>query len=234
MKTIQLTLLLLLTAFSLHAQQREQRSINNFNAVTFEGRGELILTPADSPSLEVEAKDGVDLDKLRTYVKGRTLHIAYDRDEDDIFDLYPKVTVYLYYTDLDELTCQGIVDARSTEPIVSGSFHFTAEGVGNNRLHIRTDRLTVEMAGTVNLDLIGSAFRQVILMDGTGTLDAFELEAEEVSAEINGTGSIFLNATRSLFVDANGFGAEVKYKGNPEKKKINKSGWVKIENMARN
>jgi len=233
MRTIQLSFLLLLAALSLHAQQREQRSTDPFNAVVFEGRGELILTPAKEPALEVEAKEGVDLTKLKTYVKGRTLHISYDRDDSDIFDLYPKVTVYLYYNDLDKLTCQGIVDARTTEPIVSGTFHFTAEGVGSNRLHVNADRLTVELAGTVNLNLEGTAYREVILMDGTGTLDAFALEAQEVAAEINGTGSVFLNASESLFVDANGFGAEVKYKGNPKKKNINKSGWVKIQEMAR-
>jgi len=234
MKTIQLSILGILVSFSLFAQQREQRDIRSFNAVNFEGRGELVLIRANMPGIEIEAKEGVDLSKLETYVRNSTLHIAYDRDENDLFDLYPKVKVHLYYTTLEELNCYGIVDTRTTEPIVSGSFHFVAEGVGDNRLQVRTDRLTVEMAGTVNLDLIGSAYREVLLLDGTGTLDAFELEAQEVAAEINGTGSVFLHATESLFVNANGFGAQVKYKGNPKKKKINKSGWVRIEDLARN
>jgi hypothetical protein len=232
MRTFQLTFLLLLTSFSLFAQQREFRDIQDFNAVIFEGRGDLILTPAQNVALEVEAKDGVDLSQLKTYVRGRTLHIEYQRNGEDVFDLYPKVTVYLSYTDLDELHCYGVVDARTTEPIVNGQFRYRAEGVGSSRLHVETDRLTVEIAGTANLYLAGSAYREVILLEGTGTLDAFDLQAEEVAAELNGLGSVYVHATESLFVDANGFAAQVKYKGNPKNKNINKSGWVNIKQVA--
>jgi len=86
MKTIQLSILGILVSFSLFAQQREQRDIRSFNAVNFEGRGELVLIRANMPGIEIEAKEGVDLSKLETYVRNSTLHIAYDRDENDLFD----------------------------------------------------------------------------------------------------------------------------------------------------
>jgi len=234
MKTFNLILLLCLTAFVAQAQQREQRNLDYFNSIEFEGRGDLILTPSGKSALEIEAEDGVDMDRLKTYVRGRTLHIEYNRDEDDVFDLHPKFIIYVAYQDLKEVICAGIVDVKTTEPIVSGNFHFGAEGMGNNRLEIEADRLTVEIAGTANLKLKGRAFREVIVLEGTGTLDAFDLLAEEVAAEINGTGSVFLHATERLLVEANGFGAQVKYKGNPAQKNINKSGWVSIKQVASN
>lgn len=234
MKTLQITFWLLLLSFSLHAQQRQQREITTFDRVIFEGRGELILSPADRPGLEVEAKDGVDLRQLKTYVEDRTLHIEYNRDEDDILDLYPKMTVYVSFTELEELHCYGVIDARTTQPIINDNFYYKAEGVGNSRLQLEADRLTVEIAGTADLYLSGKVYREVILLEGTGTLDAFDLEAEEVAAELNGLGSVYVHANQSLFVDANGFAAQVKYKGNPAKKEIRKSGWVNIKQVVSN
>lgn len=234
MKTLQITFWLLLLSFSLHAQQRQQREITTFDRVIFEGRGELILSPAERPGLEVEAKDGVDLRQLKTYVEDRTLHIEYNRDQDDILDLYPKMTVYVSFTELEELHCYGVIDARTTQPIINDNFYYKAEGVGNSRLQLEADRLTVEIAGTADLYLSGKVYREVILLEGTGTLDAFDLEAEEVAAELNGLGSVYVHANQSLFVDANGFAAQVKYKGNPAKKEIRKSGWVNIKQVVSN
>jgi len=184
--------------------------------------------------MEIEIKDGVDLRQIKTYTEGSTLHIEYDYDNDDILDLYLKVTVYLSFKDLEELHCYGVVNARTTDPIINESFYYLAEGVGSSRLQIEADRLTVEIAGTASLYLSGTVYREVILLEGTGTLDAFDLVAEEVAAELSGLGSVYVHANQSLFVDANGFAAQVKYKGNPPKKNIRKSGWVNIKQVVNN
>lgn len=234
MKVVNLTLTIIFAASTLFAQQVEQRYVEDFSRIVFEGRGDLVLTPAARTSFEVEAEDGIDLDRLKTYVRGSTLHIEYDSDGEDIFNMYPKMKIFIDFKSLEELSCYGVISARSTEPIVSPSFHFEAEGMGSNRLEVETDRLSVEIAGTASLYLAGTARRELIVLEGTGNVDAFDLVAEEVAAEINGIGSLYLNATESLFVEANGFGAQVEYKGDPEVKDINKNGWVKIKKVASN
>lgn len=232
MKTYILSTLFFFIVLSLHAQSLEQRDVDDFDRIIFEGRGDLILTAGSQPALELETKEATDLNRIRTYVQGKTLHIEYERDHDDVWDMYPKITVYVSYLDLQEVNVAGIVDVSTELPIERHDFRFKAEGMGKSYLEVDVDRIDVEIAGTADVELIGSAKRGNLLLDGTGKLDAFALQAERIDAEVNGTGTLFVYATESLHVDANGFGALVKYKGNPEEKIINKSGWVSVKQVS--
>ncbi|WKN32321.1 DUF2807 domain-containing protein [Porifericola rhodea] len=229
MRTLTLISLLLAACFGLHAQNIEQRKVERFEHIVFEGRGEMILSEGKMPALELEASDDVDMRRVKTYVRGNTLYITYDRDNDDVWDLYPKITAYVSYQELSSIKTEGIVDVISETPITHDTFRFVAEGMGKNKLQLEVDHLEVEIAGTADVVASGQAQRCQLLLDGTGKLDALELEAKNVDAEINGTGSLLVYATERLYVEANGFGAQVRYKGDPKDKVINKSGWVSVK-----
>lgn len=219
-------------SLSVPAQSLEQRNIADFDRIIFEGRGDLILTTGNTPALEVEAEDGVDMRRVKTYVRGKTLHITYERNDDKVWDMHPKIIVYASFRELHEIEAAGIVNVRTDSPIKSTHFRFKAEGMGKSYLEVALDRLEVEIAGTADLELTGTAKRGSLLLDGTGKLDAFAMEANRIDAEVNGTGSLFVHATESLHVEANGFGAQVRYQGNPQDKVINKSGWVSIKQVG--
>ncbi|WPP50081.1 head GIN domain-containing protein [Catalinimonas niigatensis] len=219
-------------SLSIRAQSVEQRNIADFDRIIFEGRGDLILTIGSAPALEVEAEDGVNMQRIKTYVQGKTLHITYERDDDKVWDMHPKIMVYVSFRELDEIATAGIVNVRTDSPIKNRSFRFGAEGMGKSYLEVEVDQLEVKIAGTADVELTGTARQGSLLLDGTGKLDALAMEASRIDAEVNGTGSLFVHATESLHVEANGFGAQVKYKGNPEDKVINKSGWVSIKQVS--
>ncbi|MDF9799470.1 hypothetical protein OKW21_004733 [Catalinimonas alkaloidigena] len=230
MRTLTLLCLTTLLSFSLCAQNLEQRKISDFKSVKFEGRGDLILTEGNTAALELEAGDGVDLSRVRTYVQGNTLYIKYDRD-DEVWDMHPKIIVYLSYRSLHEISAAGIIDVRTESPIRNSSFSFIAEGMGKSNLEVAVDRITVQIAGTADVKLRGIVNRGSLILEGTGELDAFDMKAASIDAEVNGTGSLFVYATERLHVEANGFGAQVKYKGNPADKVIDKSGWVSVKQV---
>lgn len=232
MRTLTLFSLLCAMHFSLLAQTVEERNISDFDHIVFEGRGDLILAVGNTPSLEVEAADGVDMERIKTYVQGRTLYITYERNDDKVWDMHPKIMVYVSFRELHAIETAGIVNVRTDSPIKNRDFRFEAEGMGKNYLEVEADHLEVAIAGTADVELVGTVKRGDLLLDGTGKLDAFALEAQRINAEVNGTGSLFVYATESLHVEANGFGAQVKYKGNPEDKVINKSGWVSIKQVS--
>lgn len=231
MRTLTLLCLGLLLSFSLYAQQIEQRKIGDFDRIEFEGRGEILLSQSDTPSLELETGDDVNMKRVKTYVQGNTLHISYERENDKVWDMHPKIIVYLTYRDLREINTQGIVDVKTEDPIRSTDFRFIAEGMGNSALIVDVNSIEVNIAGTASIELKGSADRGHLTLDGTGEIDAFQMVSVSVDAEVNGTGSLFVNASERLHVEANGFGAQVKYKGNPKDKVINKSGWVSVKQV---
>lgn len=232
MRTLTLLCLSTLLSFSLTAQNLEQRNIGDFERIQFEGRGDLILTEGNTPALELEASDEVDMRRIKTYVQGNTLYIKYERDDDDVWDMHPKIIAYLSFRKLQEIRAAGIVDVKTESPIRNSNFRFTAEGMGKSNLEVAVDRIEVQIAGTADVELRGVVNRGSLLLEGTGKLDAFEMKASSIDAEVNGTGSLFVYATERLHVEANGFGAQVKYKGNPADKVIDKSGWVSVKQVS--
>jgi hypothetical protein len=229
MKNFSFLIIILMLSPALYAQQREFRQVGDFDEVIFAGRGDLILSKGSGHRMEIEADDGVNLENVITRVKEGTLHIEYMQDEDKLLDIYPRIRVYLTYRQLKSIGTEGIVNVSSEETIRSGYFSFQAEGMGDNVLTLDVENLEASIAGTANLKLSGRAYRKFLELNGTGLLDAFDLETRIAEAEVNGTGTVYLHATEKMVIDANGFGAKIRYRGNPAQKLINKSGWVSIK-----
>lgn len=103
---------------------------------------------------------------------------------------------------------------------LSGSGNTVASGV-------KADDLDIDISGSGNIKVHGSAKKITADVSGSGKIDASALESEDAIADISGSGSIKVFATKNLNVDIAGSG-EVSYKGSPNlKKDITGSGEVK-------
>lgn len=111
---------------------------------------------------------------------------------------------------------------KITMPKVEG---FDLSGSGNADLAaIQTDDLDLDLSGSGNIKVSGSAKKLSAEVSGSGAIDTIALQVENAETDISGSGSIKVNASRNLEVDIAGSG-EVKYKGNPSlKKSISGSG----------
>ncbi len=223
-------LLMYIVSQPLLAQDKETRSLDAFTRIELEGRANLYLSfrPDSAPTLEIEVEEG-EMQKVKTWVSGHTLHIQYKREEDQVLPVEPKMDLYVNYQQLEAIRVAGIVNIETQEPVQGRNFRLEVEGMGKNYLSLAVEQLQVECSGTADIYLSGSVDMQEIILDGTGTIDAFELISQRTIAEVNGTGSLLVNAEESLEAEANGFGAEIRYRGNPKNKIINKSGFVKVK-----
>ncbi len=225
---IKILIFLSAMSFAAYAQERETRSLAPFSRVEFEGRGELHLHYGDESAAEIEVSEEGTLQQVKTSVSGNTLHISYDK-EGKTFPIEPKVYVFLTSQQLEAVRVAGMIAIQTEEPITGRRFSLQVEGVGKNYLDVAVEKLLVSCAGAANIYLSGQVNDQEIVLDGTGTIDAFKLMSKRTVAEVNGTGSLLVNTTESLTADANGFGAEIRYRGQPKKKTINKSGFVRVK-----
>lgn len=224
-----LLILILFSAHSMWAQERETRPLPAYTQVEFTGRGNLYLTPGGDAMATIEITDDGELQKVKTWVSGKTLHIEYKKNENKVLPIEPKIDIYLSYQQLTEVKVAGIVNVQTEQPISGRFFSFEVEGMGKNNLDVEVEELEIRCAGTANIFLSGKAESQEIVLNGTGTIDAYNLKSTNTVAEVNGTGSVLVNVVESLVAEANGFGAEVRYRGNPQKKIINKSGFARIK-----
>ena len=99
---------------------------------------------------------------------------------------------------------------------------FGAKVVGNGHLSVRDLRVT-DARGTVQMGkgrlmLRGTCSYLHLKMLGTGTIEADELSAAQVSVSVNGTGAVGVWPGETLTVSGTG-STTIYYKGNPEIKK---------------
>ncbi len=94
-------------------------------------------------------------------------------------------------------------------------------------------KLKISGSGTIYADVIGNKLESKISgsgqyqISGSGTINSFDLTAQETNAEITGSGEIHLTTISSLNAKITGSGS-IKYKGNPAqfKQKVTGDGTI--------
>lgn len=127
----------------------------------------------------------------------------------------PTITVHSKYLTKVENTSDSTVRVLS----LNGLPKLEAKLEGNGHLIVRGIDVT-EVKGTMRLGhgtliLVGKCKEAKINLTGTGVIQADELVAEEVSVSAKGTGSVGVNAVKSLNVYGMG-STSVYYIGQPE------------------
>jgi len=100
--------------------------------------------------------------------------------------------------------CPGVTDCEVTiNGAANGAFTFGA-----------LDALKMDLNGTGDIKLSGTAKRAGLTVNGAANIRAFDLTAEAAEVTINGTGDCEITATATLDAVINGLG-KVVYGGNP-------------------
>jgi hypothetical protein len=169
----------------------EQRRINGtFSEILVKGSMDLFVQQGDS--IKVVAKDFSNvLPYLTTRVSGNRLVIDYE--DAWIRESRGEVTVTL-----PKLT--GIEISGSSEVGTIGAF--------------KCDDLLVNVSGSGNINLVGTAKRLNLRVSGSGDFRAFEMPTDTARITISGSGKGQLTVNKLLDVVISGSG-DVIFKGNP-------------------
>ena len=133
-----------------------------------------------------------------TKVKDDVLYISSEQE----FETRAESVLTIHVQRLDTLSFQGVGDMR-VDKLDNKVFHYDFSGVGSCTL-----------TGKVN--------NFIMDMNGVGSVNAKELIANIVNANVNGMGSAVVYASDSLHAAVNGIGA-LTYYGNPKKTDIGDS-----------
>lgn len=98
----------------------------------------------------------------------------------------------------------------------------TINGSGNASVkNLKGDMFSATVNGSGSLTLMGNVVRDMLMVNGSGSINGYELIANTSDCFLNGSGNIAAYAANILNATANGSGL-IKYRGNP--KLINKMG----------
>ena len=136
----------------------------------------------------------------------------------------PVLTVYTPI--LDSVAIEGVGNFTTYDKISSSSFSYTMSGAGEGKAELDVGSLNVAMSGAGDLELSGKADVISLRLSGVGELDALSLQSREAAVYLSGTGTLRVNCSDNLHINASGTGSVV-YAGSPSLT-LNNSGLVTV------
>jgi len=167
----------------------EARALDAFHRLWLVGHGRAEVTIGSPASCEITADDNL-LPLIGTTVVNGQLTVKPREPIAPVTELVLRIRV----PKLDAVMVTGVADVDVGE-LAAEAFAVEAAGVGSVKARGRTDRLSIRITGS-------------------GEVEALDLLARAVEVEVDGAADVEVHATETLRVAAAGAG-EVRYRGDP-------------------
>jgi hypothetical protein len=131
---------------------------------------------------------------------------------DDI-KVNPAMKLYVSMKNINQLQVNGGGKIVSENSVASDDLSLGVAGSGSIDLDVKGKTLKTDISGSGNVTLKGYAASNQVMMGGAGSLNAFNLELENATVKVSGSGNAELNVTNSLEASVLGTGS-IKHKGN--------------------
>jgi hypothetical protein len=187
----------------------EEREVSAFNKIHLKGSGKVFLTPGEKQTLIIKTDDNI-MPLIETDVSGKKLTISHGRHH-----LRPTVfEVFITVKNLKGVAISGSGDISGKGRFVTDTFYAEISGSGDVDLELETGRLETKISGSGSIRLAGKAEDYTVSISGSGEINAFDVQAKNISVKISGSGDCRVHAAESLGVKISGSG-DVYYKGRP-------------------
>ena len=198
----------------------EKRNTNNFNGVKTSGSIDIEIAKGDTYSVSVEDDDNI-LPYIVTEVTDGSLDVHY-KDGTSINNDHAKV--YVTAPSLDKLSATGSGDI-STQDIIKNSGHIEMNiaGSGNIKASVEAPSIKVDITGSGDVELKGRTKDFECAVNGSGDLNCGELESENTSVKVFGSGNAHVFASVHLSASVAGSG-DIYYRGNPPSPEVSTAG----------
>jgi hypothetical protein len=188
----------------------QEREVSEFNKVHLKGSGNVFLAPGEKQSLEIKTDDNI-MPLIETDVSGKKLTISHGKHH-----LRPTIfEVYITVKNLEGVAISGSGDISGKGRFVTDTFYAEISGSGDMDLEVETGKLASKISGSGSIHLSGKAEDYTVSISGSGKINAFDVEAKNVSVKISGSGDCRVYASESLDAKISGSG-DVYYKGRPQ------------------
>ncbi|WP_316823278.1 head GIN domain-containing protein [Pedobacter gandavensis] len=228
MKKLSLLLTFGLLSLGLHSQAKpairisashllnDERKVSDFTGIAIGGSVKAYVKLGNTESLRLEG-DQEAIDELITEVKNGTLSIKPKKSQwNEWFKKFgnSKVTAYITAKKLTNLAVAGSGSIEVEQAINANSFDVAISGSGNIKATINAQSIDAAISGSGGLNISGKTKKAEVAISGSGNFSGKELSADDVQAHISGSGSVHIQAQKSLEAAISGSG-NINYTGNP-------------------
>ncbi len=200
----------------------ETRPVSGFSKVLVQGYGEVTLVQGENEGLTIEAEEEL-LPKIKSEVSNGRLTLGFD------LQWREWITWWFNSAATPNKTIRYTIEMKTVEQLLfEGSCTLEAERLsseacelsvsGSARIKIRQAdcrKLVTCISGSGNMSLAGKADAHDIHVNGSGEIEAEDLETQQSQIRISGSGRAQVNAAQKLSVEISG-SASVSYRGQPQ------------------
>ncbi|MEP6583280.1 MAG: head GIN domain-containing protein [Ginsengibacter sp.] len=207
--------------------KKETRNVGSFHGVESSGSIDVEISSGDNFSVVVEDDENV-LPAIVTRVENGILKVRY-KDNTSINDDHAKV--YIEVQSLDRIISSGSANITMNDGIKNnGAIAISVSGSGDIEGRVDAPKVSASIGGSGNISLKGRTKDFDGEIGGSGDLKCSDLQSENASVSIAGSGNAHVFASVHLKANTAGSG-DIYYRGNPQSPEINSvgSGSVKPE-----
>ena len=202
----------------------EERAVSMFEKVVIEGSGDLYVVQGNEEGLTIEAEDNL-MEYLTSEVRDNTLVLGF---KDGVSVSPTKGIRYnLKVKNLSDISVAGSGNIHM-DTFKAESLSLSIAGSGDAQIKdLAATSLRIQSSGSGNFEVSGSATKVDVNISGSGKYKAGDLESDDTSITIGGSGEAVVWANISLKVQVSGSG-DISYYGDPNvSQSISGSGSVK-------
>jgi hypothetical protein len=207
-----ITSILVITTWVAWGQQTETRNIGSFSGVKVTEGIDVYLKRGDKESVRVEVT-GTSLNNVITEVSGSYLRV-HMRDGNYKGNVQAKV--YVTYVKVDKLSASSAGSIFSEGTIQANDLEVSASSAGSIEITLDAGGVNASASSAGEIELQGKTKSLNIDASSAGQIDAYDLEAQKVTAEASSAGSLKINVISELVARASS-GGNIRYHGNPDK-----------------
>ncbi len=220
MKTLANTVIGLLITVSLLTAQ-ETRTLEDFDEVSAATGIDVILVESNETKVEIEVQN-CEPEEVITKVSGDRLQIKFENNNFWSGSKNRKATVTVHYRELESIDVSSGASISARNIIQSDELEIDGSSGGRLSLEVRAGEMEVDASSGGVLDLEGRAEVLEIDVSSGGVINAYDLIAGSVEADASSGGSLTITAEKSFNGSASS-GGSIKYKGDPERVKVDAS-----------
>ncbi len=218
---IMLTMLLLVVGI-VTAQEKEKRSVADFNRIDVASGIDLYLTQADAIDVEVVCKKD-DLHRLVTEVEGNTLKVYMKGNFSWNWSSSSTPKVYVSFKQMEALSASGGSDVYGQNVIAQAYLKLTSSGGSDVYIEVKSEDVKISTSGGSDIKINGTTNKLTATSSGGSDINARDLKAETVKVTSSGGSDAVVWAKKEIVANASG-GSDIVFYGNPEHKQLNESG----------
>ena len=227
MKNQFLIVLFCFSIVAVMAQESEVRAVGTFRGVKVSEAIDVYLKKGDKESVKVVVT-GTSPANVLTEVSGSMLKVHMK----DGNYRNRSVKVYVTYVNMERISSASASNVFSEGTIKTASMDITAYSAASVEISIEATTVSVEVGSAGDATLEGKAKSLTVEAVSAGSVDAYNLDCENVDASAESAGSAKISVSKDLKAEASS-GGSIRYRGNPSKTNSNASsgGSVKKSNQ---